>query len=184
MTPHTHIQGRDEARICSDCGTGISHQSKFGRCRTCAIRHKFRDPAYRAKMAEANRRRFDNPVYRAASARRIHAANRAAWRHPEKSKRMLAALAESSKGLWQPDVRARWLAGRPEAGRKRHETVMAWCPPAYRDEYRFLCRSKKVKAAEAKRIILAKLSPFERQMHALQNGALVVQVPARGTFGR
>jgi hypothetical protein len=54
---------------------------------------------------------------------------------------------------------------------------MAWCPDQYRDEYRILRRKWNVTAAEARRRILAKLSPFERQMLAIQQGRGIVSRP-------
>lgn len=162
---------------CSDCETPISAQSRHGRCRRCAIRKLNADPDYCARRTEGVRRRFADPTYRARQARRIRAGNRQAWRDPDKRERMLSALAANRAKAWTDEARALWAAGRKEAGRKRHETVMAWCPPEYRAEYRHLRLTKKMLAADAKAFILAKLTPFEKQMQAVRNGARLVEKP-------
>lgn len=52
-------------------------------------------------------------------------------------------------------------------GRSRTETLLAWCPRELRDEYRRLLR-KRVKAAEAKEMILAQhekdMAAFRRRL--------------------
>ncbi len=66
----------------------------------------------------------------------------------------------------------------------KHEQRMAWCPIDRRDEYLKLRRQNP--AAEAKRIImddlaaserrrLAAMTPFERQMEKVRNGARLVE---------
>src|SRR5689334_23831644 len=62
---HHSDYGTRITRTCSDCGTGISAQSVKGRCRRCAIAAMNADPAYCARRAEANRRKAQDPAYRA-----------------------------------------------------------------------------------------------------------------------
>lgn len=164
-------------RTCSDCAAPISSQSRHGRCRRCAIHKLNADPDYCARRTEGVRRRFADPIYRAKQTRQIRAGNRQAWRDPDKRERMLSTLAANRAKAWTEEARALWTAGRKEAGRKRHETVMAWCPPEYRAEYRHLRLTKKMRAADAKAFILAKLTPFEKQMQAVRNGARLVDRP-------
>ncbi len=62
--------------------------------------------------------------------------------------------------------------------------MLGWCPPERRAEYRHLTRDKRIKAADARRIILdtiaaeraraENLSPFERQERALRKGAKII----------
>jgi len=164
--------------ICSDCSRPITRQSKTGRCRSCAARRCGSDPVMVARRSEALRRRMrDDPAFRARRARELHCRNLSARKDPAVAARFLEIIRENRKGLNKPGVRERWLAGRKEAGRKRHETVMAWCPPEYRAEYKRLRQSKKMLAAEAKRIILAQLTPFERKMQAVRTGAGISAKP-------
>lgn len=163
---------------CLDCSGPISTQNRTGRCKRCSARHTATNPEYIAKRAAAfNARIANDPAFRAKRAREIHMRHMAARRDPVKSAKMLAATAENRKYLLKPESRQKWLAGRAVAGRRRHETVMAWCPPEYREEYRFIREKKRIPAAEARQMILAKLSPFERQMQAVRNGAKVVAKP-------
>jgi hypothetical protein len=141
-------------RQCSDCGTRISPQSVKGRCRRCAIAVMNADPAYCARRAEANRRKANDPAYRVKLLRNLAEANRA-WRQTPEGKETLRELGRKAIArTMEPGMREKWAAGRAGAGRKRHETVMAWCPPEYRAEYSRLVRTK-VKAAVAKERILS-----------------------------
>lgn len=90
------------------------------------------------------------------------------------------ALAKARARSREPEARAKYLASRPAAGRKRSETALAWCPAQYREDYRILTRSKAMSAAEAKAFILARLTPFERALHAVSRGAgIVIAQPLR-----
>jgi hypothetical protein len=165
-------------RTCSDCPSPITAQSRTGRCRRCAASIIARSPEHIAKRsASYTRRLLTDPAFRAKKAREIHARNMAARRDPEKAARLLAVIHKNREGLATPQAKAKWLAGRAAAGRKRHETVMAWCPPEYRAEYRFLRLTKKLLAREAKAVILAQLTPFERQMQAVRMGARLINKP-------
>jgi hypothetical protein len=53
---------------------------------------------------------------------------------------------------------------------------LAWCPEQYREEYRQLKRRRTT--AKARAIILAKVTPFEWQMHRLKQGAALIETPA------
>jgi hypothetical protein len=87
--------------------------------------------------------------------------------------------------LGTPQAKA--AAIRPEIIAKRAKTYsdnrLAWCPEEKRDEYRHLLYVKQVGSAEAKRIVLASiaretaaLTPFERQLQAIRNGAGIREV--------
>lgn len=157
---------------CRICSATITHQSKTGRCRPCAAREtalETRDVRRDRLLAHY----ASHPEARAKRARNIHIANMAARRNPETAAKFRAVLFENRKKLNDPGVREKWLAGRAAAGKKRSETVMAWCPPEYRDEYRHLRYTKKIKAAEARALILAKLSPFEKAMQRIRAGASI-----------
>lgn len=170
--------------VCSDCPSPISRGSKTGRCNPCALRHRNADPVFQAKRIAAIRKSYREPAKRAAAAKRIYAFHQAARRDPAKRERLDRNIWIARERLTDPAVLAKMESRRAHAGRKRTETCLAWCPPELRDEYRHLVRSKRLPAAEAKATILATLTPFERQMWAVRNGAgLVSRVIPRWAAG-
>jgi hypothetical protein len=60
---------------------------------------------------------------------------------------------------------------RARVGKKLTEIRLGWCPPELRPLYKKLVRNRIHSTADARRVILASLSPFERQMQAVRNGA-------------
>lgn len=164
-------------RTCSDCGKGITAKNLSGVCRSCRLKANNADPAFHARRVAGIRKRYEDPAARAKAAREIHARHLNARKRPEVSARLEINLAKARARLNDPDARANFLASRPAAGRKRSATLIAWCPEEYRGEYRRLVRSKRMHAKDAKALILAKLTRFERQMHALQQGARLIEKP-------
>lgn len=145
------------SRTCIDCGTPISKTSR-GRCRSCARRALYADPAARARLSEAKKAALTDPVKRArvsvAASGNLRAFHRA--------------------GTFD------WSAWHRERARKQ----MAWLPEDRREEYRRL--RVEFGAAEARRMItediaaaerrrVAALSPLERQMERLANGGTLVR---------
>lgn len=173
---------------CSDCPSPISRQSTTGRCRRCALAVTQSTQQWRDRQRAGAKARLKDPTFRAAQVRRLRAANDRAWNDPDKRASMLAMLAANRARSFTPEARANWLAGRPEAARKRSETVMGWCPPEYREQYRELrYKGKRLKAAEARRVIEEKIAadralmtPFERQLAKVRAGANIIEIrPAR-----
>lgn len=156
---------------CKSCGKPGTGKGPTGNCRRCALAASNANPVTRERKAEANRRKAREPAFRAKLKARIAGAGRAARTSPE----FIAMLRENGlkniAGCWTPEARAKWLAGRKEAGRKRSATTMSWCPPDRVEEYRYLTRRKGLLAAEARRVILDSLTPFERQMQRVREGA-------------
>jgi len=70
-------------KLCPDCGESISQQAK--RCRSCAIKAKWRDPEYRQKMeahlGSPERRRKFSKQRKAAWAKRVYGTKQ--WRHKQ-----------------------------------------------------------------------------------------------------
>lgn len=160
-------------RSCLDCSAPISAQSKTGRCRPCAARACGKDPALIEKRAATHRRKFrEDTAYRERKARLMRTYNKRPMT-PERIEALRAIMRKNRRGLEKPEARAKWMAGRAEAGRKRHETVMAWCPVQYRALYTHLRVSKKFKAAEARQMIEDMLTPFDRQMLRVRAGASI-----------
>jgi hypothetical protein len=136
---------------CLDCSTPITVQSKTGRCRGCANRWNAKQPDFQRRRSEGILRGFlEHPerkdAYRAqlaAAAKLPHAVER----RRENAKAMR---------LWEiglPLVGAKGSPSRMRAGKRRVETLMAWCPPQLRADYRQLVYSKKLRAREARQVI-------------------------------
>lgn len=168
-----------KGRVC-ECGTKICNKSKTGLCRPCFMVHLNKDPNRGANISAAIKEWLKDPANKArhlAGQRRAAATKR---NDPE----LKAKLAKFMREKVQPISTA---TGANVTGRDYHamammgvEARMAWCPPEYRDQYRAIT-AKGIPAPEARKIILdqakadlAKMSPFERQMRALHNGATLI----------
>ncbi len=161
---------------CSDCPSPISVQSKTGRCRKCALAATNANPDVQHRKAEANRRKSRDPQWRAGATARLVRAGRRARTDPAFVEVLREAGRRNLVKAYTPEARAKWYAAKPEAGRKKTARYFAWCPPDRIEEYRFLTRKKHIAAAEAKRMILETLTPFERQMQRVREGANIVTV--------
>lgn len=167
-------------RVCSEigCGQRITHQSKTGRCRPCAIRRMHADPEYQRRRLAGLATYYDKPGVRERHGDRL----RAAQANPTPAER--ERLREHGRWLYhahasRPDVVAKAFA--PEARRKAVEsyveTRMGWCPLEKRDEYHDLVRNKHVPAAEARRIIEAEIpGTLEHARRQIANLQLVQQL--------
>jgi hypothetical protein len=116
------------------------------------------DPEIAARREEGRARYYDTPGVREACGARLANYNRNM--PPEhREMRRQHGLRIAREVLARPDVLAR--SNSPEAKRKacagRTATVLAWCPPELRDEYRHLCASLRLSAAEAREIIEEKI---------------------------
>jgi hypothetical protein len=153
------------AVCCSSCGAPLSRrvQQKIaegfpvtGMCRPC----------YDANRRAPERRCVDcgRPIAN-KRAKRCHLhANRLKAADAEQERRRLDAAREAFR---QPEVRARHNAANRAIGDRK----LRWCPQEHRAEYLRLL--KRIPSAEAKAIILAKLTPFERQLQRVLAGATV-----------
>lgn len=169
--------------ICRDCSSPISKQSKTGRCRKCALAVSNADPEFQRRRRTAIIRRFDDPLERARAARQLYENHMTAREDPEVDRRVRENMRRCRINMDDPEQRARFIAGTPDRIRKRIETVFAWCPPDLRDEYRRLRKKGRLKAPEAKQMILdmhacrtRELTPFERQLERIRQGAGIVIV--------
>lgn len=161
---------------CTDCQTPISRYSK-GRCRPCSIARLNSDPTINANRVAGIKRKYaTDPVYRARKIREIGQRHKAARLDPATAARLNLNIWIARERLNDPGVREKFLAGRKEAGMKRTRTVLSWCPPDRIEEYRRLCKSKRLPAEEAKRIILESLTPFEKQLMKVMAGASISTV--------
>lgn len=148
--------------VCIDCSGRISSQSRTGLCRSCACKRQNSDPSFAARRAAGIRERFKDPATRLKAAQELRERHMEARRRPDVADRLSRALALARARSFDPDGRANFLASRAAAGRKRSETVLAWCPPEYRDGYRTLTRVKGKSARDAKRIVLKRIDDDKR----------------------
>lgn len=178
------------ASTCRDCPTTISTQSKSGRCHPCAMRSFNSDPVALAKRKAAITAYWDRPGVREARGRKLAARNRAM---PQEQRDKLRPHGRRiyAEHLNTPEARARSMApeARARAAAKQTDTKLADIPPHRRGEYRRLCSSQRLSAADAKRIILddekRKATPrqastakapltFEEQLARVAAGATLV----------
>lgn len=137
-------------RTCLDCPGLLSKRNKSGRCRPCSTLRNNTDPDIIARRKEAIRRRFADPAVREAQARRM-----AEWSRnmPESARESRRAHGRLKAPMLIAAAQAITAETRAENGRKRSDTVLAWCPLEWRDRYREI-KIKGKRAEDAKRIIL------------------------------
>jgi len=140
------------------CGKTLSDRNTSGFCVRCFNQERNKDPAFRAARAEGIRRKFKDPEHRERM-RKIMIRNAEKARSDPEFMKWLSDRGKvcAATQLRTPEAIAAFLATRKESGRKRSDTVLAWCPPEYRDDYRFLVRTKRLSARQAKAQILARV---------------------------
>ncbi len=182
-----------DGKTCLDCAKPVANRNKSGRCKSCCPRHMNADPTFHAKRVAAVR--ASPKLVPGSPARKLAAQKGTVTRMANPA--YVAWLREFvrttvSRASLTPEAQAK--RDRKAAGRKLSETLLGWCPPEYREAYTLLVRSKGLKRAEAKPMILAQvaadkaryeanLSPFERQERALRNGAQLIANDVAPMFG-
>lgn len=181
------------SRVCATCPKPISRGNKRGYCIKCLANL----PEEREKRRRYAGDRWNNPMFRARMSVKLSAGAKRRAADPVKGAKMREIGKERAKHLLSPEVFAK--SQRPEAraaaGAKTREFWLGWCPQEYRARYKYLTANMKIRAAEARRMVedeikadqrrkLAAMSPFERQMHALQNGATLYEAAPRATLDR
>lgn len=181
----TYSQGR----TCSGCAKPIMNTAKTGQCRTCFTVAMNKAPETSIKRSEAFARRMADPAKRAVVIATAKANGLRALANPEARAKMVENGRKIARAYLQsPEVLAKLNS--PELRERRARTIsemrMAWCPVEYRDLYRELTGSG-IRAPEARQMVRdqiardeARLSPFERQMKALERGAKLVANDVRG----
>ena len=169
-------------RTCLDCPKPVTRQSKTGRCHSCAARHNHRDPAFVARLQAASAAGKRTPESRAKAResslrREAERKDDPAW-HAYKvatGKRLRALYNDS------PEAQAANRAQRASVGEKNSRRMLGWLPDRLRHEYE--SARTMFGAAEAKRIMMTELTPFERQMARIAAGAQLVAAPDTRTGG-
>ena len=150
------------ARPCIDCG-GHKNVNAAARCRSCSDKN----PATR------RRRNLAVSASRRAKLRTDPEFAKRAREHGRQLGLSGAARAASRR----PDVVARRAIARSRA-------VMGWCPAEYRPLYDELTKSRRLRAADARRAVeqqiaidQARMDPFERQLAQVRAGRAIVAKP-------
>lgn len=183
-------------KFCGDCGVKVcARQNKSGYCRKCLLARRMADPTVNSRRLEAQRKALASPEVKAkirniVKKRSADPAYREKMREAGKRNYHLTIGSEKAIAARStPEVIAR-------RAKTHSERDLAWCPAEYRDQYRHLNTRCGIKADDARRMIFDQiaadrrakqskddgLSPFERQMQALANGATLapkVQVATR-----
>lgn len=150
---------QDKCVNCKTCGKPLWKGNKYGHCKAHI------SPEARANMTAGLRRKMQSdPEYM----QRVIALARANVARPEHRQKLTEAARRS--GAWRKALAATTPESYLLAARRAAETKLSWCPPEYRDEYRRLTSTKRMRAHEAKAIILAQhekdMAEFRRKLRA------------------
>lgn len=144
---------------CKTCGKPLWKGNKYGHCKAHI------SPEARANMTAGLRRKMQSdPEYM----QRVIALARANVARPEHRQKLTEAAKQS--GAWRKALAATTPESYQLAATRAAETKLAWCPLEYRAEYRRLKDTKRMRAHEAKAIILAQhekdMAEFRRKLSA------------------
>jgi len=210
MSCPNELGPRNQTGRCKSCATRKNNVDPvLAAKRHAGIRRRFEDPAYREQHAARCRVRNRNMSDETREQRRKHGLTLVgtlakASQQITKEQRVAAGIKRSATMLawcpveWRDKYRDLCKRGRRAAEAKQivldliagrsvaapyanQRKILAWCPESRRAEYTKL--QKALGAAEARRILEADLSPFERQMARINAGAQVVAVPDTRTGG-
>lgn len=173
---------------CFGCPAQLSARNRSGLCRACLARRNAENPATRARQKAGIVAHFAKPGVREAYAARIatYGKSEVAREKRRAHGQVMAATLIACNARMTPEQRA-------ANGRKQSATKLAWCPPEWRDRYRELTKrgrranvaramvlaeiaAAEASAAQAERDRLAAMTPFERQMERVRQGARLVEV--------
>jgi hypothetical protein len=136
---------------CKTCNATLGRGNKTGRCKRCVGAWVASQPGWREKQRDGARRSLmENPERLADLRKRAKALGR------DKSVSTKRSAHFIERRIWEMGSAAQGAgsAARIKAGKTLSETRMAWCPRELRADYFNLVRSKGMKAAEAKALIL------------------------------
>ena len=181
------------SQTCMDCSKTLGPKNQSGRCRSCMSKAINRDPAVAEARRAALRAHFAKPGVREAAAERMREYN---TNMPEEHRERRREHGRRTYKRYLAGPENHGVVQSADARRNRgaavREAAMGWCPLHLRAEYRRLTISKRLKAAEARALIeaqmvaeaereqtaerarIAAMTPFERQMERVRNGARVV----------
>lgn len=148
------MSGRPSTRACHDCGTW----TRGKRCFACYKAMKAKPDRFceqcGKKLSKANQ-------FGLCKTHSLQAAHRRARESPEFVERLREnGRIMAEKNFYSEEGRRKWLATRKDAGAKRTERFLGWCPLEWRGEYKRLLHRNRSNAqiarAEVERRIAAK----------------------------
>ena len=155
---------------CRECPSPLGRGNRSGICRVCCLRRLNTDALVEARRRAGVRQHYADPENIAAAQARGKAMS-LNLSPEERQRRRERGLALGRTNLRAANA-AMTAETRAENGRKRSATVLAWCPPEWRDKYRDL-KQRGRKAAVAKRMVLDLIAgrpvpvPYARQKSKL-----------------
>jgi hypothetical protein len=157
---------------CLCCSATLGPRNRSGLCRSCVAKRNNADPAIIARRAAAISARFADPAVREAASQRMRKVI-AGLAPSEIERRREHGRRQVRNFLSRPEVVAKTLAPevRARAGRSRSATVLAWCPPEWRDTYRGLTRKGRP-ARVAKAMVLDMIAGGTVVLYAEQKAKL------------
>jgi len=137
-------------KLCLTCSQPIGARNKSGYCRSHISAALAATPEHRARQVAGIKRKLaTDPVFLDGLRRRAKVLSLDPAINEQRSRVFLAGR------YWEiGNEAARDPAVRAKAGRAASATKLAWCPAHLRPHYQFLIRTKRMKAAEARAIIL------------------------------
>ena len=157
MNPHTH---------CLDCGKGLCKINVTGYCKPCWGSKQWEDPDFRERRAEGVRRKFADPEYMAKMRKQCQRLGQKTAIDPVlQARRREVGRVMYLKNLAAPEVRQRCLEAVRKAGPKHTELRLGWCPEPFRTRYRYLIKTKKMKAVDARALIEREMADQDALKH-------------------
>lgn len=140
-----------ERRTCGGCPATLGERNTSGFCRQCFSKHVPMSEDRKAKLREGIRRRIAaDPEFKKSLQERARKASRSPNAVKARTERF------RREKIWEAGNKA---ARNPEARKKAaiatRDTRLAWCPPHLRQAYLDLIYVSRIKAAEAREMILA-----------------------------
>lgn len=133
---------------CKACSKPLGHRNRTGYCRKCVGAALHKKPGFNEKLrAGIKRKIYADPEY----AEKLRERARIASTSPN----TVRARTERwhRERIWEQGAAAQTPEVRARAGRSTTDTRLAWCPKHLRATYLDLLYSKRIKAAEARRMI-------------------------------
>lgn len=138
----------EQASGCKVCGSTLGRYNRSGHCRRHVAALNATRPGWKEKIRDGINRRFaEDPELLAAVKRRASALGR------DPATRQMRSENFKKGQYWKLGNAAQSKDSRARAGRAITEHRLSWCPPELRAEYHQLYRSKRVPAAEARKMI-------------------------------
>lgn len=171
------------------CGRELKEfkRRKTRLCRNCCAAVIARDPAKAAKASATIKRLYQDPVFRSRQQRACKAGVQASIANNpvERERRRLSGQALAATGLGHA-AQTPGSEPRIRAGKSHTETVLGWCPPHLRDEYRKILGRQGMRKEDARRKIEEMMAAevasrrngrmsFEEQLRRANAGVAVVR---------